>query len=103
MRSGGDEGEKSAPLVQPSQDLVELFKVPVADLYGAAGIAVIDADRKAERVAHALFQRDRVGGFDLAAARLLRLALGHTLDMRQLLGLAHGEAFLDDTLGSGRL
>src|SRR6266850_4993087 len=79
-----------APLIQPSQNLVELFKVPVADVDGAPGVAVIDADRKAERIAHALFQRDRVRGFVLAAARLLRLALRHPLDMRQRLGLAYG-------------
>ena len=73
-------------------------------LHGAAGIAVIDADRKAERVADALFQRDRVRVFDLAAARLLRLALRHALDMRQRLGLAHVEALLDDAFGgSGRI
>ena len=90
--------------VQPPHDLVELIEVAVADVHGAAGIAVIDADRKAERVADALFQRDRVGVLHLAAARLLRLALRHALDMRQRFGLAHIEAFLDDALGGrGRI
>ena len=30
--------------VQPSQDLVKLFEIAVADVHGAAGVAVIDAD-----------------------------------------------------------
>ena len=90
-------------LRQPPHHLVELLEVAVADLHGAAGIAVIDGDGEAERVADALFQRERVGvlGLAAAAARLLRLALRHALVMRQRLGLAHVEAFLDDALGRG--
>src|ERR1700738_1672804 len=116
MRSGGDEANaavilarscarlegwrrKLASLIQPSQNLVELFKVAVADVHGTAGIAVIDADRQPKRVADALLQRDRIGIFHLAAARLLRLALWHALDMRQRLGLTHVEAFFDDAFG----
>ena len=30
---------------QPAHDIVELLEVPVADLHGAAGIAMIDAHR----------------------------------------------------------
>src|SRR5258705_11962149 len=81
----------SASLRQPSHHLVELFEVSVADLDGAAGIAVADAHGKTERVAHALFQRDRIGILRLApaaAAGLLRLALRHALLVRQRLGLA---------------
>src|ERR1700682_5607383 len=90
---------RSDALIQPSQNLVELFKVAVADVHSAAGIAVIDADRQPKRVADAFFQRDRIGIFHLAAARLLRLALPHALGMRQRLGLTHVEAFFDDAFG----
>ena len=48
-------------LRQPPHHFVELFEVAVADLDGAAGIAVIDGDGKAKRVADALFQRHRIG------------------------------------------
>ena len=89
------------PSCQPPHHFVELLEVAVADLDGAAGIAMIDADREPERVADALLQRDRVGILRLAAARLLRLALRHAFDMRQRLGLADVEAFLDDALGGG--
>ena len=51
----------AASLRQPPHHLVELFEVAVADLDGAAGIAVIDGDGEAERIADALLQRDRVG------------------------------------------
>ena len=57
--------DSSAPFVQPPHDLVELLEFAVADVHGAAGIAVIDADREPERVADALFQRDRIGSFAL--------------------------------------
>ena len=91
-------------LIQSPHDLIELIEVAVADVHGAAGIAVIDIDRKAERVADALFQRDRVGVFRLAAARLLGFANRNTLDMRQRFGLAHIEAFIDNAFGGrGRI
>src|SRR6202171_226085 len=86
-------------VIQSPHNLVELFEVAVADVHGAAGIAVIDVDHKAERIADAFFQRDRIGIFHLAAARFLGFALRHTLDMCQRLGLAHIEAFVDDTFG----
>src|SRR5207247_1707555 len=81
---------RSAPLRQPPHHLVELFEVAVADLDGAAGVAVVDGHGKTERIAHPLFQRDRVGILDLptAAAGLLRLALRHALFMCQCLCLA---------------
>ena len=53
----------SAALRQPPHHLVELFEVAVADLDGAAGVAVADGHGKTERIADALFQRDRVGIF----------------------------------------
>ena len=63
---------------------------------------MFDADLEAEHVADPFFQGQRVGILrHLAAARLLRLALRHALDMRQRLGLAHVEAFLDNALGRG--
>src|SRR5439155_18524508 len=66
----------SISLRQPAHHLVELLEIAVADLNGAAGIAVVDGHSKTERIADALFQRDRVGILDLpaAAASLLRLA-----------------------------
>src|ERR1700757_2767031 len=90
-------------LRQPLHDLVELLEIAVADLDGAAGIAVMDRDAKSERIADALFQRQRIGvlGTAAARARLLRLALRHALHMRELFGLADVEAFGHDLLGSG--
>ena len=55
--------------LQPPHHFVELFEIAVADLHAAAGIAVVDADGKPERVADAFLQRDRVGILHLAAAR----------------------------------
>src|ERR1700754_4305298 len=60
--------------VQPSQNLVELFELAIADVHGAAAFAMIDADGKPERIADAFLERDRVGILHLAAARLLRLS-----------------------------
>src|ERR1700745_4157060 len=80
----------SATPRQPPHHLVELLEVAVADLHGAAGIAMVDADGQAQRVADALLQRDRVGVLLLGcAARLLCLSCRHALVMRQRLGLAH--------------
>src|SRR5580700_6602704 len=93
-RAERGEVRKSASLFQPSDNLVELVEIAVADMHGAAGAAVVDVDRQPKRVADPLLQRDRIGILQLAAARLLRLALGHALDMRQRLGLANIEAFL---------
>src|SRR3981081_931148 len=98
---GRDDGSifraaRSVPLTTSPPSLAELFEVAVADVDGAAGIAVIDIDGKPKRVADALFQRHRVGVFHLAAARLLPFANRHALDMRQRLGLTDVEAFLDD-------
>src|SRR5206468_11516284 len=90
---------RSAPLRQPSHHLVELFEVAVADLDGAAGVAVVDGHGKTEGIADALLQGNRVGIFCLPAAAapsLLRLAFRDTLFMRQLLGLAYVEPLLDD-------
>src|SRR4029079_19451063 len=75
------------------------FEVAIADLDATAGIAMIDGYAKAERVADAFFQLQRIGVFGLAAARLLRLALGHALDMRQRLGLTDVEPLGDNALG----
>ncbi len=75
---------------------------PPREERGDPGSAVIDVDRQPKRVADPLLQRDRIGILQLAAARLLRLALGHALDMRQRLRLPNIETFLDDTLGGGR-
>jgi hypothetical protein len=75
----GEVEAKSDALIQSPHDLIELIEVAVADVHGAAGIAVIDIDREAERVADALFQRDRVGVFGLAATRLLGFANRNTL------------------------
>ena len=73
-------------------------------MHDAAGITVIDVDRKSKRVADPLFQRDRVGVFHLAAARLLRFTNRNTLDMRQRFGLAHIEALIDNAFGGrGRI
>src|SRR4051794_7609516 len=109
MRSGGGEflrrpgsrprRRESAALLQSSHHLVKLFEVAVADLDAAAGIAMIYADVEPERVADALFQRDRIGILHLAATRLLRLACRHALVMRQRLGPAYVETFGDDALG----
>src|SRR5579859_1501243 len=71
---------KSAAPRQPPHHLVELFEIAVADLHGAAGITMIDADAQAQRIGHALLQSDSVGVLGLAAAaRLLRLPLRHAL------------------------
>src|SRR5882724_6629300 len=74
----------STALRQPPHHLVELFEVAVADLDAAAGIAMVDGHGKTERVADSFLQRQRVGVFRFAAAaRFLRLALGHAFVMRQ--------------------
>src|SRR6185437_16377015 len=89
---------------QPPHHLVELLEVAVADLHGAAGIAMVDTNSEPERIGDALLQRDGVGILGLAAAgspRFLRLAFRHALFMRQRLGLAHIEALLDDLPGGG--
>src|ERR1700738_2618177 len=75
-------------LIQSPHHLVQLIEVAIANVDGAAGVAVIDIDRKSQRVADALFQRDRVGILGLAATRLLRLGFRHALAMRPRLGLA---------------
>src|SRR5258705_11974589 len=83
--------DTSAPLWQPRHHFVELLEVAIADLDGAAGVAVVDGHGKTKCIADALLQRDRVGIFCLAAAggpRLLRLAFRHALFMCQRLGLA---------------
>src|SRR5438105_12099288 len=95
------EADGITPRMQPSHDLVELFEVAVADVHRAAGIAMINADREAKRVADALFQRNRVEVLYLASARFLRFPFRHPLDMRQRFGLTHVEALLHNTLGSG--
>src|ERR1700730_5678176 len=88
----------SAAPRQPPHHLVELIEAAVADLHGAAGIAMVDVDVEPERIGDALLQRDGVGILGLAAGgpRLLRLALRHALFMRQRLGLADVEALLGD-------
>src|SRR5258708_24984567 len=98
---GASRNDDSIFGIQPPHNLVELFEITVAEVHGAAGIAVIDADREPERVAYALFQRDRIRVLCLAAALLLRFALRHALDMRQRLGLRHVEALLHDAFGGG--
>src|SRR5437868_10688270 len=70
------------PRMQPSHDLVELFEAAVADVHRAAGIAVINDDREAKRVADAFFQRNRVEVLYLATACFLRFPFRHPLDMR---------------------
>ena len=57
-------------LRQPPHHFVELFEVAVADLNGAAGIAMVDGHGKPERVADAFFQRQRIRILRLAAARV---------------------------------
>jgi hypothetical protein len=94
--------QKLRPLRQPTHDLVKLFEIAVANVHAAPGIAMVDIDGKAKRVADALLQRDRIGVLYLAAPRLLRFASRHTLDMRQRLGLAYVETLLDDTLGGSQ-
>src|SRR5271165_2615455 len=46
-----------ALVLQPAQNLVELLEIAVADVNGTAGVAVVDTDRKAKRVADPLLQR----------------------------------------------
>src|SRR5882672_4168641 len=93
---------KSALRDQPSHDLVELVEVAVADVHGAASLAVLDTDRQAKCVADALLQLDRIGVLHLAAApRLLGFADRHALDMRQRFGLTDVEPLLDNALGGG--
>src|ERR1700743_16104 len=83
-------------------DAVARIEGAIAESDAAAGIAMFDADLEAEHVADPLFQRQRVGILDLAsAARLLRLAFGHTLDMRERLGLAHIGPSLANALAGG--
>src|SRR5262245_2532430 len=82
---------------EPPHQLVELLEALVADLHGPAGIAVVDGDVQAQRIADALLKCERVGvlllgGAAATSARLLRLALRHALFMRQRFGLAHVEA-----------
>ena len=45
-------------ILQPPHHLVELFKGAVADVHGAALAAVVDVDRKPERIGKLLLQRD---------------------------------------------
>src|SRR5262245_47951555 len=90
----------NATLREPLHDLVELIEVAVADLDRAAGVAVTDGDLEPERVTDALLEVDRIRVLLLGpAARLLRLALGHALLMRERFGLAHVEPLLHDALG----
>jgi hypothetical protein len=42
-RKRGEVG-RSISLIQPSQNLIQLFEVAVADVDGAAGLAMIDAN-----------------------------------------------------------
>ena len=87
------ERQSAAPR-QPPHHLVKLLEVAVADLHRAAGIAVVDADGKPERVADPLLERDRVGILGLGGCRAARLAaiidqLGTAaLDMRKQAALA---------------
>src|SRR5512146_180504 len=93
----GNDAEKPSFPFQPPHHLIELFEVAIADLDGAAGVAVVDAHGKTERIADALLQRNRVGIFCLtaaAAAGLLRLALRDALLVRQRLGLADVQTLL---------
>src|SRR3569832_1723391 len=106
MGPGSSPGRRRVLLpFQPAHYLVELFEVAVADLDGAAGVAVADGYGETERVADAFLKRDRVGIFCLAATtcpRLLRLAFRDAFLMRQRLGLADVEAFLDNALRRGK-
>src|SRR5450432_3595961 len=86
--------------IQPSQNLVELFEIAVLDVHGTAGSAMVDADAEPENIAHALFQRQRVGIFHFAAPRLLRFALRYAFVMGERLRLARVKAFLDNALRS---
>src|SRR4029079_3524454 len=86
----------SGALLQPPHHFVELFEVAIADLEATARIAMIDGYAKAERVADAFFQLQRIGVFGLAGARLLRLALRHAFVMRQRFSLTDVEPVRDD-------
>src|SRR4051794_36769362 len=102
IQAGEGEEERDLPRrVQPPQNIVELLELAVADVHGAAAVAVIYADGKPERIADALLERDRVGVLHLAAARLLRLALRNTFVVSERLGLTHVESFFDDAFGGG--
>src|SRR5437868_760718 len=95
LRCARNDAERLVTLLplQPPHYFVELFEVAIADLDGAAGVAVVHGHGKTKRVADALLQRDRVGILGLPATaarpRLLRLALRHALFMRQRFGLAY--------------
>src|SRR5690242_5150821 len=103
MRNGGHDPKKWEPvfrldhaqekltaLRQALHHVVELLEAAIADLDGAAGIAVMYRDGQTERVADALLQRDGVGIFRLGAGpRLLRLAFRHAFFMRKLFRLTH--------------
>src|ERR1700722_3482915 len=102
--AGGGKREKPTPASltlprQPAHDLVELIEIAVADVHGTAGVAMIDVDREPKGIAKPLLERDRIGVFHGAAARLLGFAYGYALDMRQRLGLTHIEALLDNAFG----
>src|ERR1700733_11870112 len=101
VRTNSYQDLKSGFGTQPPHDIVKLIEVAVADVDDPAGLMMIDADGKPERVTDGFFQRLRVGVLGLAAPRLLRLAFRYTFDMGQGFGLTHIEAFFDDALGGG--
>src|SRR5690242_3337001 len=86
------------PAAQPPQDIVELLERGVADVHGAAGIAVVDADAEAEDIADLALERERVGILLRAAGARLLWFRRHAFLMCELLGLAHAQAFTDDAL-----
>src|SRR3984885_8432703 len=101
VRTNSYQALKSGFGTQPPHDIVKLIEVAVADVDDPAGLMMIDADGKPERVTDGFFQRHRVGILGLAAPCLLRLALRHPFDMGQGFGLTPIEAFFDDAFRGG--
>ena len=84
--------------LQPAHDFIELIEATIADRQAAAATAIVDTDRKPERVGQAFFQRQRIGIFRrvrLAAAFLLLAFLLPDL-ARDLFDLARIETARDD-------
>ena len=85
---------------QPAHNLIELIEAAIADCQAAAAAAVIDADRKPERVGQAFFQRQRIGIFGRVRLVAFLLSAFVLPDLaRDLFDLAHIETTRDYFVG----
>src|SRR5271170_7361276 len=100
LRGGAALSSTSVLLFQPTQHVVELIEIAVADGENAAALAMIDADSQTERVGNALFKRDHIGVFVRPHARFAPVLLSLFAFLpdraRYCLDLAHIETASDD-------